>query len=259
MKIKGEKRTIIRAVIGLSSFFLIWEMVVRLGIIPRNRMSPFTEVIATFIRKITDPTPDGATIIEHFLTSFSVAFSGFVVAALIGVPLGMMMGYNRYAKAYANTIFEILRPIPPIAWIPIIMLLLGIGTSAKIFIIFVAAVVPAVINSYTGIKRVPEVYINVGKSLGMSHFKIFTKICIPHALPAVFTGLRLSLNTAWVALVAAELLASTKGLGYMIQIGRVLAKPEIIITGMIVIGCSGAVMSGLLGLFEKRFAKWSRK
>ena len=113
MKIKGKKRTIIRAVIGLSSFFLIWEMIVRLGIIPRNRMSPFTEVIATFIRKITDPTPDGATIIEHFLTSFSVAFSGFVVAALIGVPLGMMMGYNRYAKAYANTIFEILRPIPP--------------------------------------------------------------------------------------------------------------------------------------------------
>lgn len=259
MKLKGKKRTLVRAVIGLSAFFLTWELVVRLGIVPKSRMSPFTQVVATFIRKITDPNPDGATILEHFAASFSVAFLGFVLAALIGVPLGLMMGYNIYAKAYANTIFEILRPIPPIAWIPIIMLMLGIGTNAKVFIIFIAAIVPAVINSYTGIKRVPEVYINVGQSLGMSHFRIFTKICIPYALPAVFTGLRLSLNTAWVALVAAELLASTKGLGYMIQIGRVLAKPEIIITGMFVIGCSGAAMSAVLSILEKNFAKWSRK
>ncbi len=259
MKISEKKRKFVRAAIGLSSFFLVWELVVRLGIVPKNRMSSFTQVVATFIRKITDPNPDGATILEHFTASFSVAFLGFLLAVLIGVPLGLLMGYNIYAKAYANMIFEILRPIPPIAWIPIIMLLLGIGTNAKVFIIFIAAVVPAVINSYTGIKRVPEVYINVGRSLGMTHFRIFTKICIPYALPAVFTGLRLSLNTAWVALVAAELLASTKGLGYMIQIGRVLAKPEIIITGMFVIGCSGAAMSAVLNAIERRLAKWSRK
>lgn len=259
MKLSEKKKTLYRSAAGLSCFFLIWELVVRLGLVSSRRMSTFTEVIATFITKLTDADPDGATIIEHFTASFSVAISGFALAALIGVPLGLAMGYNKYIQSYANTIFEILRPIPPIAWIPIIMLLLGIGQGAKIFIIFIAAVVPAVINSYTGVRRTPEVYRNVGRSLGMSDFKIFTKICVPYAMPSVFTGLRLSLNTAWVALVAAELLASTKGLGYMIQIGRVLAKPSIIITGMFVIGCSGAVMSMVLSFFEHKFSEWSTK
>lgn len=259
MRLKERKKSLIRGAIGLLSFFALWEAVVRFGLIPKNRMSPFSTIIVTFINKLTETSPDGATIIEHFISSFSVAFLGFITASVIGVPLGLCMGYNRYIQSYANTIFEVLRPIPPIAWIPIIMLLLGIGTNAKVFIIFVAAVVPAVINSYTGIKRTPEVYINVGRSLGMSDYRIFTRICVPCALPTVFTGLRLSLNTAWVALVAAELLASTKGLGYMIQIGRVLAKPDIIITGMFVIGCSGAVMSALLGVLEKRLVKWSKK
>lgn len=259
MNWKESRKALVRGIIGLTGFFGLWEAVVRLGLISENRMSPFSKVIVTFLRKLTDVSPDGATILEHFFASFLVAFLGFIVASLVGVPLGLGMGYNKYLEAYANVIFELLRPIPPIAWIPIIMLLLGIGTGAKVFIIFIAAIVPAVINSYTGIKRTPEVYINVGRSLGMSDFRIFTKICVPYALPTVFTGLRLSLSTAWVALVAAELLASTKGLGYMIQIGRVLAKPEIIITGMIVIGCSGAVMSAALDLLDKKLVKWSKK
>ncbi len=258
MKLSEKKKTLVRGAIGITAFIVIWELVVRLGIVSSRRMSSFTEVISTFIQKLTDVNPDGATILEHFAASFTVAFCGFILAAVIGVPLGLAMGYNRYIRAYANTIFEALRPIPPIAWIPIIMLLLGIGQGSKIFIIFVAAVVPAVINSYTGVRRTPEVYKNVGRSLGMSDFKIFSKICVPYALPTVFTGLRLSLNTAWVALVAAELLASVKGLGYMIQMGRVLAKPALIITGMFVIGCSGYLMSAVLGLIEKRLSKWSK-
>ena len=259
MKLFGKKRTIIRGIIGLSTFFFLWEMSVRLGIVSQRRMSSFTDVIKTFIDKLTNTNPDGATIIEHFLASFSVASCGFLLAAVIGVPLGLAMGYNKIIQSYANTVFEILRPIPPIACIPIVILLLGIGYDAKIFIIFIAAVVPAVINSYTGVKRTPEVYKNVGTSLGMSNIQIFLKICIPYALPTVFTGLRLSLNTAWVALVAAELLASVKGLGYMIQMGRVLAKPALIITGMFVIGCSGAIMSVALEALERKLSNWSRK
>ena len=153
-------------------------------------------------------------------------------------------------------LFEILRPIPPIAWIPIVILTMGIGMRAKIFIIFVAAFVPCVINSYLGIRLTDPVKINVAKTFGASSFKIFTTVCIPSSLNMVFTGVRLSLNSSWTTLVAAEMLASSRGLGYMIQLGRTLIRPDIIIVGMITIGVTGALLNKLLALLEKKIAPW---
>lgn len=245
-------------VTGVLVFLLIWELSVRLGLFSSQQLSPPSQVIETFFTKLTDPRPDGETLGVHFLASFSVTLGGFSLACLIGIPLGLLMGYYRPVYLLVNPIFELLRPIPPIAWIPIVTLLLGIGAEARIFIIFLSAIVPAVINSYTGIQRTPQTYIHVGQSLGMSRWRIFTRICIPYALPTLFTGVRLSLSTAWAALVAAEMMASVQGLGYMIQMGRLLIKPDIIITGMLTIGCSGALMSLLLTLLENRLTKWGR-
>lgn len=189
-------------------------------------------------------------------SSLKLSLVGFVAATTIGIPLGLLMGYFRMVDRYVNPIFEILRPIPPIAWIPIVILTMGIGFKAKVFIIFVSAFVGCVINSYVGIKLTNQTLINVAKTYGASDWQIFTKVCIPSSLNMVFAGIRGALNGSWGTLVAAEMLASTSGLGYMIQTGRKLIRPDIILVGMIVIGAVGAILGAFIGVFEKKVAPW---
>ena len=141
------------SLVGLLIFFGIWELSVRLGWVSDRTLSPPSTVIGTFIFKLTNANPDGSTLPQHFMQSLKLALSSFVVAVVIGVPLGWVMGYYKVASFLLNPIFEIIRPIPPIAWIPIIILTMGIGMPAKMFIIFVAAFVPCVINSYLGIRN----------------------------------------------------------------------------------------------------------
>lgn len=244
------------SLVGLLIFFGIWELSVRLGWVSDRTLSPPSTVIGTFIFKLTNANPDGSTLPQHFMQSLKLALSSFVVAVVIGVPLGWVMGYYKVASFLLNPIFEIIRPIPPIAWIPIIILTMGIGMPAKMFIIFVAAFVPCVINSYLGIRLTDPVRINVAKTFGASEWEIFTTICIPSSMNMVFTGIRLSLNNSWTTLVAAEMLASTRGLGYMIQLGRTLIRPDIIIVGMFTIGITGALLNNILAMFEKKVAPW---
>jgi len=255
---KNRKRTkyILLSIIGLVIFFGLWELSVRLGWLPSRTLSPPTRIVETFITKLTTKAPDGATLPIHFLSSLRLALSSFVVATIIGVPLGWVMGYYKIASFILNPLFEIIRPIPPIAWIPIIILTMGIGIRAKMFIIFVSAFVPCVINSYLGIRLTDHVRINVARTFGASDWKIFTTVCIPSSLNMVFTGIRLSLNNSWTTLVAAEMLGGSVGLGYMIQLGRTLIRPDIILVGMFTIGITGALLNNLVALLEKFVAPW---
>lgn len=255
-KKKNNAKYFCLSILGLVLFFGIWEASVRLGWVSNRTLSPPSVVIETFIFKLTNVNPDGSTLPQHFLQSLKLALSSFVVAVVVGVPLGWVMGYYKAASFLLNPLFEIIRPIPPIAWIPIIILTMGIGMPAKMFIIFVAAFVPCVINSYLGIRLTDQVRINVAKTFGASDWEIFTTVCIPSSMNMVFTGIRLSLNNSWTTLVAAEMLAATRGLGYMIQLGRTLIRPDIIIVGMFTIGITGALLNNILAMFEKKIAPW---
>lgn len=255
-KQKNGSKYLILSILGLIVFFGLWELSVQLGWVSSRTLSPPSVVIQTFISKLTNSAPDGSTLPQHFLMSLKLALSSFAVAVVLGVPLGWIMGYYNVANCILNPIFEIIRPIPPIAWIPIIILTMGIGMPAKMFIIFVSAFVPCVINSYLGIRLTDHTRINVAKTFGASNWEIFTTVCIPSSLNMVFTGVRLSLNNSWTTLVAAEMLASTRGLGYMIQLGRTLIRPDIIIVGMLTIGLTGALLNNVLALFEKKIAPW---
>jgi len=255
----GKKKNMFLHIVGLVVFFGAWELAVRTGLLPHQVLAAPSEVLNTFILKLTETKPDGDTIINHFFISFRLALSGFVVAVGVGIPLGLFMGYYKALDMYMTPIFEIVRPIPPIAWIPIVILILGIGMGAKVFIIFVAAFVPCVINSYLGIKLTNQTLINVSKTFGASDWQIFRTVCIPSSLPMVFAGVRTSLGASWGTLVAAEMLASTGGLGYMIQMGRTLIRPDIIIVGMLTIGFTGALMAKGLSLMEDKIAPWRSK
>lgn len=256
---KDKVKYLIYSIIGLAAFFLIWELSVRTGLISDRTMAPPSKAIDSFFTKMVDKKPDGATLPEHFWTSLKLALTGFGAAVIIGVPLGLLMGYFKFLDFLIMPLFEIIRPIPPIAWIPIVILTLGIGMPAKVFIIFIAAFVPCVINSYLGIKLTNQTLINVAKTFGSKDWRIFTKVCVPSAMSMVFAGIRISLGNSWSTLVAAEMLASIQGLGYMIQMSRTLIRPDLIIVGMFTIGVTGAFLGWLLGLLEKRISPWRYK
>ena len=244
------------SVFSLVSFFFVWyALIVWVKVIPDYIMPSPLQVLLAFIKKLTSKIPDGATLFQNLVASLQVSVSGFLAGSIIGVPLGMAMAWNKKIDLFARPLFDLLRPIPPLAWIPIMILWLGIGTSAKAAIIFMSAFVPNVINSYMGIKQTNPVHLWVGQVFGATRGELFRKVALPTALPYIFTGLRISLGVSWVSLVAAEMLASTRGLGYMIQVGRLVVRPDIIIVGMLTIGATGALLAFLLKLVEDNFVR----
>jgi NitT/TauT family transport system permease protein len=246
------------SLISFIAFLVAWELICRLGIIGPYQLVPPSQLVSTFVMKLSQANPDGGTLFEHVETSLLLALTGFGAAVIIGVPLGLLMGWYKPLDLMVTPVFDAIRPIPPIAWIPLAIIWLGIGLPAKAFIIWLAAFVPCVINSYTGIKLTNPVLTRVAEIYGASRWETFLKIGAPSAIPMVFTGLKLSLNASWTTLVAAELLAASQGLGYMIQMGRRLSRPDIIIVGMLTIGLTGALMSWGLNRIEARFASSKR-
>ena len=164
-------------------FLLAWELICYFEIIGPYQLVPPSEVIVGFFEKLKDVNPDGALLQHHAVASLGLALTGFVAAVVIGVPLGLFMGWYPKVNLMVRPLFDAIRPIPPIAWIPIAILWLGIGMVAKAFIIFLAAFVPCVINSYTGIRLTNPVLIRVAEIYGASNFETFRKIGVPSAIP----------------------------------------------------------------------------
>lgn len=259
---RRKKERITRAALGVAGialFLLVWQLIYTLGIIEKNLMVPPFQVVLTIFNKFTDSTPDGAVLLEHIGASLQVALTGFIIANLIGVPLGLLMGWYRLFDRFVRPVFEVIRPIPTIAWIPIVIIFLGIGVEAKALIIFFAAFIPSLINSYTGIRSSSQVLINVAKTCGASNWKTFLRVGVPSSLPMVFAGMRISLGNAWSTLVAAEMLAANKGLGYMIIMGRTYSRIDIIMSGMLVIGIIGILFAGMFDFIEHRVIKWRNR
>lgn len=243
---------------GVVGFLGIWQLAVVSGIVDSARLPAPSTVFKTLIIKTYSEQPDGNVLAVNIFASLQVALTGFLAAIVIGIPLGLIMGWWTKADRFIRPIFELIRPIPPIAWIPLIVVWMGIGLKAKAMIIFFTTFVPCVINSYTGIKLTNQTLINVSKTFGASNLEIFFKVGIQSALPMTFAGIRVALGNSWSTLVAAEMLAASAGLGYMIQIGRSVARPDVVIVGMVVIGVIGALLSGLLSYAESKLMKWQK-
>ena len=262
-KVQDEKRKnsyqlTMLSIIGVLTALFLWQIAVMLGWLPSRYVPMPTDVVKLFFIKWVDPNPDGAVLGAHIFSSLQVALSGFFLAIVIGVPLGLLMGWFKGFDSFMRPVFEILRPIPPVSWIPITIIWMGLGLKAKAFIVFFSAFVPCVINAYTGIRQTSPALINVGKVCGASNFTIFRKIGIPSAMTMTFAGIRVALGNAWATLVAAYMLAANMGLGYMIQQGRAFARPDIIILGIVVIGILGVIFTWLLGLVEGKVLGWKK-
>ncbi len=239
------------AVLGL------WQLVTDgLHLMPDYMLPSPMAVCRAFAYKLGGGVnPDGASLWTHIFTSLKIALGGYLAGAVIGVPLGVAMAWYKKVDLFVKPLFDLLRPIPPLAWIPLMILWFGIGYGAKVAIIFISAMIACVVNSYAGIKQTRQVHIWVAQTFAASDLQVLMRVALPTAWPMIFTGLKTSLGSAWMALVAAELLASTSGLGYMIQMARQMGRADIIVVGMIVIGLIGAALSALLDLLAKKLVK----
>ena len=248
------------SVVSLCVFFIVWYVCTAvLHLKPDYILPSPVQVVQAFISKLTRTAPDGATIFGHIAASLQVALTGYILGAVVGIPLGIAMAWFRRVDMFVTPLFDLIRPVPTIAWIPLMILWFGIGLGAKAAIIFVSAFVPCVINAYSGIKQTKPVHLWVAQTFGASRREMLFTVAIPTALPMIFTGLRISLGTSWMTLCAAEMLASNKGLGYMIQVNRSLARADLIVVAMLVIGLIGTIFTVGLNALEHRFVKGGRR
>ena len=245
--------------ISIIAFFLIWESAVRSGMIPQTLLAAPSQVFDAFMDKLTNPNPDGAVMMTHFKTSLQEAFIGYVLALLVGLPLGLAMGWFKVAEGLFRPIFELIRPIPPIAWIPLTVFWFGIGLTGKVFIIWIGGIVPCVINSYVGVRMTNPVFLQMGRLYGATNWQLFWTVCIPSALPMVFGALQIALAWCWMNLVGAELLAANGGLGFLIQCGRKLGRPDLVVLGMVTVAMTGVFIGILIHYVEKKLLAGMRR
>jgi len=258
-KKKNDKKYALISALSIFVFLGIWWLLTDgLKLTHPSTLPSPIEVAETFIVKLYDPAPDGATMIQHMASSLQIALTGYVMALIVGIPLGILMAWYKTLDMFVRPLFDLLRPIPGIAWIPIMIMLFGIGIMSKAMVIFMTALIACIVNSYSGVRQTKQVHLWVGQTFGASNSQMLLRVAIPTSLPMVLTGMRVALGASWTALVAAELLASTRGLGFMIQQSRGLFRPDVIIAGMIAIGTIGAFLTWLLGLLEKTVLKGGR-
>jgi NitT/TauT family transport system permease protein/taurine transport system permease protein len=198
----------------------------------------------------------GGTLLTQALYSLRLVVLGFLVAAATGIPLGLAMGLSRRFEALVNPAFLLVRPIPPLAWIPLAIVWLGLADSAKILVIWFAAFVPAVINAYTGIRNIDQTLVAAARVHGASAARIFWDVLLPGAMPMIFTGLRLSLQASWTTLVAAELVGAVFGLGKVLSTAYRDINPAMIAVGMITVAVLGALTTKVLAIVERRAIRW---
>lgn len=223
--------------------------------IPAIYFPPPGEVWAAFVQVLVQGYADGR-LHQHFLHSCLLVLYGFVAAVAVGVPLGMLMGASRRAEAILNPAFLLVRPIPPLAWIPLAIVWLGLGDGAKVLVIWFAAFVPSVINSYAGVRSIEPHLAEAARSLGIPRAMFWREVLLPGALPLVFTGLRLSLQACWTTLVAGELIGAITGLGHLLYQAGLDLYPAMIVVGMAAVAVAGGLTTALLALIESRSMPW---
>lgn len=188
---------------------------------------------------------------EHIGASLFRVGSGFLLAVAFAVPLGLWMGWVRGAFTTLNPIFQMLRPISPIAWIPIAILWFGVGNASPIFLIFISSVFPMVVQTTSGVHTIERRYLRAAANFGVSRATLFRRVVIPAALPQIIVGMRIGLGVAWLVVVAAEMIALRSGLGFLIIDSRNAGnRYDLVIAAMIIIGLIGLLLDGLMRLLE---------
>lgn len=257
---KKKKFNAIKFAVGalaIACFLSVWFFATREGT-TLGKLMPNPAEVASRLMEATYEKIGPMTIWGHMWNSMRRVLVGFCIASVSGILLGLAMGWNRTCEAIFRPIFELLRPIPPLAWISLAIVWFGLGEGGKYFIIFVSGFSNVTINVYTGAKAVDPELIGAAKMLGCSNRYIFTSIVLPSSVPYIFTGLQIAISSSWAAVVAAEMVRSTNGIGWLITAGQSIGDMGQVMVGIIVIGVVGFLLATIMRGVESKLCAWSR-
>jgi ABC-type nitrate/sulfonate/bicarbonate transport system permease component len=243
--------------LSLIAFFSIWDYVAANRFLGSALATPH-EVAVQLADMMVNPIA-GNTLMGHIWASTQRILIGFAIGAALATPLGLLMALNPCVNAIVKPVFDLIKPMPPIAWISIAIMWFGIEEASKVFIIVIGTFVPCLLNSYNGVRLIdPQLY-DVIRMVGGSRKDEILHVCFPAAFPAIFAGLQISLSSAWTCVIAAELVSARAGLGFITILGMTLSRPALIVGGMVVIAVVAWVTTLTLMGLEKVMCPWKRE
>lgn len=255
-KISSSSSTLWISLTTVLALLVVWAVAAAYGIVsPVFLPSPWTVAKAIYTLNTTGFVD--STLAEHAFASLLRIFGGLAVSLVIGIPAGLAIATSRIGKGMLDPIVEFLRPLPPLAYLPLIIIWVGIGEASKITVIALAMLPPIILSTAAGVKAAPVDYINAARSFGAGRAQVLRHVILPGAIPSILTGIRIALGAGWSTLVAAELVAATQGLGFMIQSAAQFLVTDIVISGIIVIALIAFLFEIGVRLIERRFVPWS--
>ena len=232
------------------AFLLGLELAVRAGWVAAHLLPPPSEILRTLDELA------GQGLAAHVLVSTARVFAGFALGATLAVVLGVWVGLSRRAEAVLDPTFQALRAIPSLAWVPLILLWLGIDEGAKLALIALGAFFPVYMGVASGLRDVDRKLVEVAEMAGLGPVAMARRVLLPAALPAIWTGLRNGLSLAWMFMVAAELIAATRGLGYLLTDGRETGRADIVLAAIVLLAVMGKVSDSIMQALERRWLSW---
>lgn len=239
----GKK--ILLALIGFVSLIGLWQLIVVVGKYESALLPPPLKVGEAIVKLFTE-----GTIWEHVQISLYRFLVGYVVAAITGIILGLILGRMKILWSIIDPVVQVLRPISPIAWSPFIVLWFGIGNTPAIVIIFIAAFFPILLSTVAAVRKVDEVYLRVGANFELTKFQLLTKVIFPASFPMIANGLHMAIGSAWIFLVAGEMVGAQSGLGYLIVDSRNSLSLDVVLASIVIIGLLGLLLDKIIRYFE---------
>jgi ABC-type nitrate/sulfonate/bicarbonate transport system permease component len=234
---------------GFAGFFGLWALVAASGLV-QELFLPTPAAVARKFVELTQQPFVGYTLQQHLASSFGRFGMGFALAVAIGVPLGLAMGWFRWLDGVVSPLFDALRFVAPIAWVPFAALWFGTGIGGPVLVIFAGAFPPCVINAYRGAKYVDRRLVEAAQTLGASNWLILSELLLPASVPSIVAGVRVSAGLGWQSLIGAELIVASSGIGYLIVKGQSNISTAIVMSGMIAIGLVGFAIDAALRRLE---------
>ncbi|MGE8496754.1 MAG: ABC transporter permease [Pseudomonas sp.] len=230
---------------------VLLETLVRTGVLPSHQLPAPSQVAQTLYALAAS-----GDLWRHLNASLLRVAAGFSIGAALAIAIGTWVGLSRRAEAYLEPTFQALRAIPSLAWVPLLLLWLGIDETPKVVLIALGAFFPVYLALLAGIRNIDRKLVEVGQLYQLSRFTLVRRILLPAALPNLFTGLRGALSLSWMFLVAAELIAATRGLGYLLSDGRETSRPDLVIAAILLLAVLGKLSDSLLKYWETRALSW---
>lgn len=251
------RRIHILSILSVVVFLAFWHCAAVFKIAGNFLPTPWA--VAKEMVRLTQVTLIGKNLYEHLWDSLQRVFIGWAIGCALAVPLGVFMALNKVVAAVVKPIFDLFKPMPPISWVSLSILWFGLGEESKVFIIFIGSFVPCLINAYNGIRLIDPAMYDVARMLGANRRQQILEVSFFGSLPAIFAGLQISLSLAWSCVLAAELVGSRSGIGFLIILGMNQYRPAMIIAGMIVIVITAWIITAAMNRIETLVCPWKRE